>query len=526
MNKTISANVGGFVFNIEEGAYESLHSYLNAIRKSLSSDDDIDEIMHDIELRIAELFREILNREHKEVINPADVKEVIGIMGEPAAYGTDGQKGNENENESERGNKKQQSAPTDKQFFRDTENNMAGGVCSGISAYFGWDPLFLRVIFILLFIGFGTGLLLYIILWIIIPEAKTTTEKLRMRGEKVDVETIKQRFNDFKKDVEHLSTPEGKSKMRDASNRMADAMSGAAKNFYDIFGRLIGSLLIIGGIIFLVWLVKAMISSSFVFSIEESGINAFDFDQFGESFFGNSTRSTLVFLSVLGILLMPVLGMLLGGIRLIFRRRIKMKPIGAAMGIISTAAFITLTIIGIQTGVDFSKENSQESVLPIATKSDTLFLDVNKDLVFSDHFEDHHDSYFELIHFTEKTITYGYPLVDVIKSADTSFYIEVVREARGSNQSEAIDRAKNISYNYSVEDSLVRLDPVFVAPKGDLIRGQQIRVKLHVPIGKTIYLTPASDRVIYDIQNTTDTEDEKMVGKYWTMKTEGLTLMK
>lgn len=518
MNKTISTNVGGFVFNIEEGAYETLHAYLKAIRRSLSSEEGIDEIMQDVELRIAEIFRDILKRDHKEVINDADVKEIISIMGEPEVYSNE-----EQGSQHSSGQQTHREDKSEKQFYRDTDDRVLGGVCGGISAYFGWDPLFLRILFVVMFFGFGSGLLLYIVLWIIIPEAKTTTEKLRMRGKKVDVETIKQRFSDFRKDVEHLSGSEGKRKIRETSTRIADAMSDTAKNFYNIFGRVLGTILIIAGLVFLVWLIRAMLSTSFVVNINDGEINDFNFALFGESFFGSETKTNLVFLAVLGFLLMPVIGMLLSGVRLIFRTRFNMKPIGAAMGVVSTAAFIIMLIIGIQTGSDFSKENSLEQISSVNTASDTLVLDVNPDPVFSDYFEDHHEATFELIRINEKTIAFGYPMLDVQTSPDTNFHIEVVRKSRGSSQTEAIYRAKNISYNYSIADSLVRFDPFFVTPKGDLIRGQEIHIRVLVPIGKTVYLSPATDRIIYDIQNVEDLEDEKMTGKYWTMTGEGLS---
>ncbi len=517
MNKTITANVGGFVFNIEEQAYESLSRYLAAVRRSLGADECVDEIMQDIEHRIAELFREFLQKEHKEVIGQQNVAEVIAIMGEPAAFAQE-----ESRTENEQASTTWSDEQTDKQFFRDSDNSMIGGVCSGISAYFGWDPLFLRILFVILMIGFGSGLLLYVILWIIIPEAKTTSEKLRMRGKKVDVETIKQRFNDFKKDVEHLSTPEGKRKMRRASSRMADAMSESAKNFYDIFGRALGGVLLILGLLFLIWLIKATISSSFMISLSEQGITAVNFEEFGNAFFGTSTRTNLVYFAVIGLILMPILGLLFAAVRLLFRIPFKTKAIGAVMGLITSACFITLTVIGIQTGTDFAKENSQVTTTIIQTNSDTLYLDSSSDIYFSDHFKHHDDTFFELLKFEEKEIVYGYPLVDVEQSPDSNFRVNINREARGSNQTEAISRAKNIDYQFAVQDSLVTFNPWFSSPRADLIRGQQLKVNIQIPNGKTIHLSQRSDRIIYDIQNEEDLSDEDMVGFYWTMKEKNL----
>lgn len=519
MNKTISANVGGFVFNIEEGAYETLSQYLKAIRKSIGADESIDEIMQDVEHRIAELMKEILQREHKEVIDANNIREIISIMGEPEVYA-----GEDSKSESQEKKQENYSAKADKQFYRDPDDKMLGGVCSGVSQYFGWDPLFLRILFVVLFLGFGTGLLLYIILWIIIPQAKTTSEKLRMRGEKVDVETIKQRFNEFKKDVENLSTPENQKKMRESTAKFGDAVGELAMNFYHIFGRALGVFLLILGIIFMVWLIRATISSAFIFSISDEGISNIDFNQFGVSFFGSDLRSNLVFISIIAFCLMPIVGIILAGVRLLFKTKMKFKVVGAIMGVFTTAAIATLGIIGVQTGMDFSSENHQEENSIVAQHSDTLIIQSNHDEFFSDHFKGHHEAFFELTKFTEKQIVYGFPMLDIERSIDTNFHVRIIREARGSSQTKAIERANHIQYHYTVIDNKVMFDPWFSVPSSDLIRAQSIRVKIEVPIGKYIYLDPSSDRINYDIQNIYDMEDEKMVGKLWMMKAGGLEL--
>ena len=90
-------------------------------------------------------------------------------------------------------------------MYRDPDSRVIGGVCSGLSAYFGIDPVFLRLIFLIAFFGFGVGLLIYLILWIVLPEARTTAQKLEMRGEKVNVSNIgnfvKDEFNNMKRNI-------------------------------------------------------------------------------------------------------------------------------------------------------------------------------------------------------------------------------------------------------------------------------------------------------------------------------------
>lgn len=117
---------------------------------------------------------------------------------------------------------------------------------------------------------------------------------------------------------------------------------------------------------------------------------------------------------------------------------------------------------------------------------------------------------------------FGYPLVDVTKSADTLFHIRVKKVANGFNQKEAINRAQNIDWNYTLNGNVLRAQPYFKTPLADKWRNQRVYVTLEVPINKTIKLNPLSDRVIYDIKNITNTLDGKMVNHHWQMTHTGL----
>ena len=188
MKKTHNINLGGIVFHIDEDAYELLDKYISNLRIHFNKEEGADEIVHDMELRISELFSERLN-ERKEVITLTDVEEIIAQMGKPEEFSDDS---TQDTNEYIKEEK------TTKRLFRDPDNKVIGGVCSGIAAYFGWDVTILRILLIILaFPIFWNGafiikgiVLFYIIAWIIIPEANTATEKLSMKGMKVNVENI------------------------------------------------------------------------------------------------------------------------------------------------------------------------------------------------------------------------------------------------------------------------------------------------------------------------------------------------
>ena len=173
----MNISIGGIIFHVDEEAYEKLKRYLEEIKKHFNKSDGGEEIISDIEGRIVELFQQKLNSK-KEVINLEDVNEVISIMGKPSDF--------DNENEYDDPDIRQMGK---KRLFRDIDNRMIGGVCSGLGAYFRLDTVWFRLGFVIATLS-GLSILAYIILWIIIPAARTVSEKLEMQGDPVTVSNI------------------------------------------------------------------------------------------------------------------------------------------------------------------------------------------------------------------------------------------------------------------------------------------------------------------------------------------------
>jgi len=185
MNKTISINLAGIVFNIDEHAYRILDKYLSTISGYFSEADGKKEIMADIESRIAEMFQERMGKA-RTVVSEDDVNHVIQLMGQPEDFlGDEATEPEKTEEGFE--------STSSKRLFRDPDDRLVGGVCSGIAHYFGIDPLIIRILFIVAVIFFGTGFLLYLILWAVIPKAITAADKLQMKGRAVTVDNIKKR---------------------------------------------------------------------------------------------------------------------------------------------------------------------------------------------------------------------------------------------------------------------------------------------------------------------------------------------
>ena len=187
MNKTVTVNIGGMVFHIEELAYEKMKKYLEAIRGYFTSSDGRDEIIQDIESRMAEMFNERIGTA-RQVVTEEDVEFVINAMGKPEQVAGEDEESNQN---SYSGSARTTGERPYRRLYRDPEDRVIAGVCSGFSHYVGIDPIWIRLAFAVAFFIFGSGLLLYIILGFIIPKAQTPAEKLEMRGEPVNINNIR-----------------------------------------------------------------------------------------------------------------------------------------------------------------------------------------------------------------------------------------------------------------------------------------------------------------------------------------------
>ena len=300
MNKTVNINLAGIFFHIDEDAYLKLQRYLEAIKRSFTDSQGRSEIISDIEARISELFSERVKHE-KQVIGNKEVEEVITIMGQPEDYLVD----DEIFEDEPQATYKRKSAPS-KKLFRDTDNSYIGGVSSGLAHYFGIETLWIRLAWIVLIFGAGTGILLYILLWILVPEARTTAEKIMMTGEPVNISNIEKKIKDGFENVSETVGDVAKNvtdSVGVAAKNVSDSVSNAAKNvdfkkkgnslksssqtffdtigeiimfFFKIFAKFIGIILMIVGASALIALIVALFSLGVADIIHIPGIDFVD----------------------------------------------------------------------------------------------------------------------------------------------------------------------------------------------------------------------------------------------------------
>ncbi|MDR2040959.1 MAG: PspC domain-containing protein [Tannerella sp.] len=245
MKKTLTVNLGGIVFHIDEDAYQLLDNYLSNLRIHFRREEGSDEIMNDFEARISELLNERIKLGF-QVISIEHIEEIIRRMGKPEEiFAGDGKE----PNTGEKGNVTfpEPAVKVKKRLMRDPDDCMLGGVLSGLAAYLGCSATAMRLVWIVLFIlpVSVPMIITYLILWLVVPKAKTAADKLIMRGENVNLANIGKTVTDSFDKValqanEYLRSDESRSALR----KIADFIVSAIGVCLKIGAVLIGIVLI------------------------------------------------------------------------------------------------------------------------------------------------------------------------------------------------------------------------------------------------------------------------------------------
>lgn len=536
MNKTVTINISGIIFHIEEDAFDKLSKYLSTIKGYFSKADGGNEIMSDIEARIAEMLQSKTSAV-KQVVLMADVDYVMDSMGKPEEFAADGQESAS----TEANNDSAYNEPIKKRLYRDSDDKVLGGVCSGVANYFDVDVVWIRIALACMFFFAGTGFLLYLILWIAIPEAKTTAEKLAMKGERADInnisktvkeeaEQLKKRMEKYGSDFKNMSA--SGSAPRNAVERFVDFLGDLFINIGRVLLKVIGVAMVIFGVIFFLGLFSSVFGMSFMTSNVEvqDWIDMVLLD--GKDFY----------LGLIGIAIFlgtPIVMMIYGGIKILFKLRYSNRWVNLSAGILWLIGFALCLYVGIKTASDFSKEAKVREKLEVKPY-DTLYLKlhelpINHDEISTstndhdDSYEDdedykvkkHHDDYMIGKHNKIKYLL-GHAHLNIIKSQTDRIELVVAKASKGANKADATERAKHIVYNYVQTDSLITFDDLFKVENADKFRVQEVNVILKLPVNKVVYLDKTLENFIYDIENTTNTYDGDMVNRRWIMTEYGL----
>lgn len=475
MNKTVNINLGGMFFHIDEDAYQKLTRYFDAIKRSLSNSSGQDEIIKDIEMRVSELLNE-KQKSEKHVVGLSDVDEVIAVMGQPEDYiiEEDNQQHQSFNNNMTRKSKK---------LYRDKEKGMIGGVAAGLGHYFGIDAVWIRVILILLVWGAGTGVLAYIILWIVMPEAVTTSEKLEMTGEPVNISNIEKKvreeFENVSDKIKNADYDKYGNQIKSGAGKIGSTFGDFILSVFKVFAKFLGIILIITGLTTLIFLLIG------VFTLGSSTFIDFPWQDFVEA--GNFTDypiwtfGLLMFFAV-GI---PFFFLTILGFKLLSPN---MKSIGniakytlLALWIIAVALAIS---IGIKQASAFAIDGrvvKKENIMLQAT--DTLHIKFVHNDYYAKNVDDRNN--FRITQDSANTdVIYSNEVRFEIKKTDEKLpYIKIEKEAKGKSLPEAKKRAEQIRYNYKIIGNQLILDNYLLSDLKNKFRDQEIEITLYLPEG-------------------------------------------
>jgi phage shock protein PspC (stress-responsive transcriptional regulator) len=529
-------NLSGIIFHIEEDAYEKLNKYLSTIKGYFNATEGRDEIMGDIESRIAEMLQAKVSQT-KQAVLLADVESIIAVMGKPEDFAS------ENEQQETPKPQEEQNHRRYRRLFRDPDDKIVGGVCSGIANYFDIDPIWIRAAFAIALFVFGSGVLLYLVLWVIMPEAKTIAEKLQMRGEKVDINSIgkavNEEFSDVKRRMnkfgERMSSPESRERFRDTTRSLGNDLGHALKSILSVVGKVFSIIFLVLGVILLTGLLAAIFGKGNFMVFDDDSPVRFSIYEIGHSILPSGISSELVITTLILFIGIPLMFIIYRCTKFLFNIQQKNRILNYVASVLWLIGIALVIYIGVMMGTDFSTESyvrKNVSITQPTTKK--LFLDVNT--LDMDHHRTfiHYGKHGRSIYadndwtvFSKEDNHYrlGYARLDIVPSETDTFQLVVVKTAHGANREEANNLARNISYEFTQRDSAIVFNNYFDIPDNDKFRAQDVKIILKVPVNGIIYLSNRMGRIIYDIENTNNTLDADMVNRSWIMTNEGLKCM-
>ncbi len=508
MNKTININLGGLFFHIDESAYKKLKYYLDAIASSLSDDPQgKDEIITDIEARISELLSDRIT-DIRQVVNDNDIEVIITIMGQPEDY-SDFEQEYDNNSSSKNSNRR-----TSKKLFRDGNDKFLGGVCSGLGHYIGIDTIWIRLAFIIL-IASGFSPLVYILLWVLLPEAKTTSEKLQMEGEPVNIDNIEKKIrNEF----ENIS-----SKLKDGANEFSDKISSAdyeklkyktksgiqdfldtlgkiLQSLFNVFGKLIGFFLILFSGAMLIAFLFAIFS---IGSLEILNLDS-DYVHYPPFFYDSLIPEWLLTIFLFILVGVPFIALFMLGLRILspnikkFSTSLRLTLLGIWLIALFCIGFSAIEFQASKAynGINIKKHNisyNAENPLIIRVKN-------NDDIYYHENLR--HKNKAIYINFNNVDSKYSNNvIIDVKKSEINKAYIKVKKISKGRKRDHANKNASSIKYSFNSSNNIITFNSFFLNEYKNMYKDEKVKITIYLPLRSTIYFEKSSEAFIKEIKN-------------------------
>ena len=449
MKKTYTINLSGKIFHIDEDALEKLQTYINTLKAYYTREEDGNEIMNDIENRIGELFTEYLKAQYREVVNISDVEQAIATMGSP----------NDIIDEDEQPQKT--SSKQAKRLYRDPENRVLGGVAGGMAAYWGISPLLIRICFVIMAFYYGIFIIVYLILWCAVPKAKTTKQKLEMKGEDVNVSNIER---SIKEEYQEIKNGKGIKYV----NRVGSGFSEVVSVLGRILAITVGMGLFLGGL----FLLFTFLSVLFL-----PNLYPWNTDLLGVTHAFSAINLILAKIAILFLIGIPILMIIYMAIKLLLSFRSNNKLIALSALSLWVLGFIMAIFVGISEGRSWSLERTCHEESIELNRPDTLEIRANEryqipDGLFMDE---------EVIKFaTNKMIVPKiriYPTEDSLPRIDVKFYTHEVKPI-----------ADRMDFHWKETNDTLQFDN-YIQLAGKW-RAQSVILDIYLPDKQKILFTP------------------------------------
>jgi len=514
MKKTVKINISGVFFNIDEDAYHVLQNYLAHVNRKFSAEPERKEIISDIESRIAEILQGKITNQ-KQVITKEDIDEVIDIMGKPEDF--------DNEQDQKR------PYSYSKRLYRDPDNRVLGGVCSGIGAYFNLDPVIFRVLFVVLLFAWGVAGLIYVVLWAFLPAAYTTAEKLEMRGENFSIsdieKNVKTEFETVKSNIKNYKNSREYDRTRNFLQEFFYAIGQILMVFFKIIGGIIGFAMVITGIGLLLALTGWIFLGEPLMPWNNIFIdNQLVYTDFMHSFFDPSTIWIFA-VCLLLIVFIPLVALIYSGLKLLLRFKVNDKPfaaIGFTLWFVSIILVVVLSFSHLRNISVSAKDEQSIGINTEAGKAIYLKSNRNENTKSSKFYI--FDSEFTVTYDKENNKTlYAFPELDIVRTEKRKPEIEIERIVRGINHFKAEENIEKVSYNCYQQDSIIVFDAFYPFKKDNVWTFPNVNIKVRIPDSTIIYI----DKSLLEQLDYIETEEywskRNMVDKYWIMTEKGLT---
>ena len=483
MKKTVNINLAGTFFHIDEDAFAKLSRYLEAVKKSISDPVGGDEIIQDIEARIAELFSEKLEI-NTQVISTRELDAIIEIMGQPEDYIMDEDATQTN---SATGNQTKGETTRNKQLFRDSDNKFIAGVCSGLSHYLGLEVIWVRLFWIFLsFVTTGFGVIAYLLFWILVPGAQTTSEKLKMTGEPINISNIEKKFNEgyqkVSQNIKNVDYDKYGEKIKKGSATFFDSLSTILSTVFKIGIKFFGLLIVIAGLLGLISILIGMTVFG-TFGIYDTGVTGMDIYQLIDTTNTPIWIVTLIITLIAGI---PLLLLFILGLKIMFPN---IKSIGTPVKITLTilwiAAISILVILGARQATDRAFENNFSTQTPLTINMQTpLKLSMYNNEKYS--FEAYRRSGLEIKPDANgNKVLYSSDIRLIVRSTDEKvgkIVLNKIASGKDYKQAKARAQAIDFKYNFNKNTNELILDGYFLTDITNKYRDQQIEVILYLPV--------------------------------------------